>query len=55
MRNSILVLVLAAIASAFAAGCASTGLPTNIAFEPRAYPYSPELGPSPETSTSATK
>jgi hypothetical protein len=44
MRKSILALVLTSIAAAFAAGCASTPFP-SIAFEPRAYPYVPELGP----------
>ena len=52
MRKSILVLVLTSIAAAFAAGCASTPLP-SIAFEPRAYPYLPELGPDGPTGSAS--
>jgi hypothetical protein len=42
MKRSVLVLVVASIVSVFAAGCASTGLP-QVAFEPRVYPYVPEV------------
>jgi hypothetical protein len=42
MRSSILILVLFSISSAFVAGCASTA--QALAFEPRSYPYVPELG-----------
>lgn len=56
MRNSILVLVLASIASIFAAGCASTSFPANVAFEPRAYPFVPEFGSDgPSSAGLATK
>ena len=44
MFKSILAVVLTSIVATFATGCAS--IPgTNIAFEPRVYPYVPELGP----------
>ena len=43
MKRSVLVLVLASIVSMLAVGCAST-MP-QVAFEPRVYPYGPELGP----------
>jgi hypothetical protein len=56
MRTPILVLVLASIMSILAAGCASTPFSPNIAFEPRAYPYSPELGSDgPSSAGLATK
>ena len=46
MRQSILVLLLASIASAFGAGCATTTLPdVAFEFEPRVYPYVPEVSP----------
>ena len=44
MFRSILVLVLASVAAGFAAGCMPNTLPA-VAFEPRVYPYVPELGP----------
>jgi hypothetical protein len=44
MKRSVLVLVLASVASLFAVGCVSSAVPT-VAFEPRVYPYVPELGP----------
>ena len=44
MKRSVLVLVLAAIVSMLAVGCVSSATP-QIAFEPRVYPYVPELGP----------
>jgi hypothetical protein len=55
MRKSILVLLLTSIASIFAAGCAS-GMP-NVAsqFEPRVYPYVPEMGPDGPASAGEAK
>jgi hypothetical protein len=53
MFKSIVTLVLTSMLAALAAGCASTTLP-NIAFEPRVYPYVPEMGPDgPQTSANA--
>jgi hypothetical protein len=53
MFKSMLTLVLTSTLAALAAGCASTTLP-NIAFEPRVYPYVPEMGPDgPETAAKA--
>jgi hypothetical protein len=45
MKRSVFVLVLASIVSMLAMGCASTGVMTAEAFEPRVYPYVPEMGP----------
>jgi len=39
-----LVLVLASIVSMLSVGCVSSAIP-QVAFEPRVYPYVPELGP----------
>jgi hypothetical protein len=44
MRSSVLLFVLASIMSAFAVGCMPSTLGT-IAFEPRSYPYVPQMGP----------
>jgi hypothetical protein len=44
MRSSILMFVLASIVSAFAVGCMPSTL-GQIAFEPRSYPYVPQMGP----------
>lgn len=56
MRKSILLLLLASIASIFAAGCASGPVP-NVAFqfEPRVYPYVPEMGPDGPTGAGEAK
>ncbi|HEY3816973.1 MAG TPA: hypothetical protein VGL81_07380 [Polyangiaceae bacterium] len=43
MKKSVLVLVVASILSVFAVGCASSGMPA-VAFEPRVYPYVPQVG-----------
>jgi hypothetical protein len=55
MRKSIVLFVLASIMAAFAAGCGATMPNTAFAFEPRSYPYIPELGgpDSPENSANA--
>jgi hypothetical protein len=45
MFKSILVVVLACIASAFAIGCAPNVDRGPVAFFPRVYPYLPRLGP----------
>lgn len=60
MRQSILVLLLASIATAFGAGCATTTLPDVATdFEPRVYPYVPEISPEgknlPDPVTSVSK
>ena len=44
MKRSILVLALASILSTLAVGCLPNAMPA-VAFEPRVYPYVPELGP----------
>lgn len=44
MLRSILLLVTASILSTLALGCMPNTLPA-IAFEPRSYPYVPEMGP----------
>jgi hypothetical protein len=43
MKRSVLVLVLASIVSMLSVGCASSAMP-QAAFEPRVFPYVPELG-----------
>ncbi len=43
MKRSVLVLVLASLASLFAVGCVSS-VPPSFAFEPRVYPYVPQVG-----------
>jgi hypothetical protein len=54
MKRSVIVLVLASIAAVFATGCASTGLPSpSVAFEPRVYPYVPEVAVGTEAATIA--
>jgi hypothetical protein len=47
MKRSVIVIVLASMVSVFAAGCASTGIPP-VAFEPRVYPYVPEVALTPD-------
>ena len=42
MKRSVLGLVLVSILSMLAVGCASSGMP-NVAFEPRVYPYVPQV------------
>jgi len=44
MKRSVLFLVLASIVSMMSVGCVSSAMP-QVAFEPRVYPYVPELGP----------
>jgi hypothetical protein len=42
MRSSIVLLLLASIASVFATGCASLDTFPSVAFEPRVYAYVPD-------------
>jgi hypothetical protein len=44
MKRPMLVLVLASIVSTLAVGCMPNTMPA-VAFEPRVYPYVPQLGP----------
>jgi len=44
MRNPILLFVLASVLSALAVGCMPSTL-GQLAFEPRSYPYVPQMGP----------
>jgi hypothetical protein len=54
MRKSILILTLASICAALAAGCMPNGGEGAVAYSPRAYPFLPSIQPIGDSQSAPT-